>query len=157
MTKRKNIKSRNKKKSQNYNNQNKISDLNNKVSDTNNQNKISDHIKSYHIPIYDEYNLETCLYNNKNYIKEKIIKLSNKYQGIKFCITVNIISYFSFIVFKLSSRKICATTYTLMMFDSFELASNQILDYYKKVTDDYYSYYHIQSLKQKIYELNELE
>ena len=85
------------------NNQNKIHDLNNKEPNTNNQNKICGHIKSYHISIYDKYNLE-------NYIKEKIIKLSNKYQGIKFCITVNIINHFSFIAFKLSPRKICATT-----------------------------------------------
>ena len=43
------------------NNQNKIHDLNNKEPNTNNQNKISGHIKSYHISIYDKYNLEIIL------------------------------------------------------------------------------------------------
>ena len=79
-----------------------------------------------------------------------IIKLLNKYQKIKFCISINIISHISFNVFKLISQKIHVTIYALISHYVFELIKKQILDKYKKLADGYY-YYYSHSMKLKIY------
>ena len=119
-------------------------------------NNIDYKIKAYNLFVYMIMILKHAYVVMIVLLRKKVIKYSEKYNGIKFCIKVNIISHFSLSSFQIKSDKIHATTHTLLMFNIFETAKNQILDHYEKIIDKNYFHYNIHSLKVKIYELREL-